>query len=164
MSPDHYPPDDPREWLNRARSNLVQARARQPGVYSGGPLLPGATGGREGPQVAPATPPGNLSLRPRPGAAPRPAGEGRRRGSGPGTRERPTQPIRGGGPLSRRRRASRARGVRGGPEACRGRGALGGGNPLGRARTIQREAGNQNGERRAMIRLTHELPDLLELR
>ncbi len=28
-----FPPDDPREWLNRARSNLVQARARVEGVY-----------------------------------------------------------------------------------------------------------------------------------
>lgn len=31
--PERYPPDDPREWLNRARSNLVQARNRQPRVY-----------------------------------------------------------------------------------------------------------------------------------
>ncbi len=31
--PDRYPPDDPREWLNRARSNLIQARNRQPGIY-----------------------------------------------------------------------------------------------------------------------------------
>jgi HEPN domain-containing protein len=28
-----FPPDDPREWLNRARSNLIQAKERQPGVY-----------------------------------------------------------------------------------------------------------------------------------
>ncbi len=28
-----YPPDDPREWLNRARSNLLRARARMPDVY-----------------------------------------------------------------------------------------------------------------------------------
>ena len=28
-----YSPDDPREWLNRARSNLLQARTAQPGVY-----------------------------------------------------------------------------------------------------------------------------------
>lgn len=33
MPPDRRPPDDPEEWLNRARSNLVQARARQPEVY-----------------------------------------------------------------------------------------------------------------------------------
>ena len=31
--PERYPPDDPREWMNRARSNLVRARARIPGVY-----------------------------------------------------------------------------------------------------------------------------------
>lgn len=31
--PDRYPPGDPREWLNRARSNLVQARSPQPGIY-----------------------------------------------------------------------------------------------------------------------------------
>ncbi len=28
-----YPPDDPREWLNRARSNLLQAQIDQEGVY-----------------------------------------------------------------------------------------------------------------------------------
>jgi HEPN domain-containing protein len=33
MPPERRPPDDPREWLNRARSNLVRARATQPGVY-----------------------------------------------------------------------------------------------------------------------------------
>jgi HEPN domain-containing protein len=33
MPHERYPPDDPREWLNRARSNLVQARALQPEVY-----------------------------------------------------------------------------------------------------------------------------------
>jgi len=33
MPPERFPPDDPREWLNRARSNLVQARAERPGVY-----------------------------------------------------------------------------------------------------------------------------------
>lgn len=33
MLPERFPPDDPREWLNRARSNLAQARAFQPGVY-----------------------------------------------------------------------------------------------------------------------------------
>jgi HEPN domain-containing protein len=31
--PKRYPPDDPREWLNRARSNLVQAKAKRRGVY-----------------------------------------------------------------------------------------------------------------------------------
>lgn len=31
--PDRYPPDDPREWLNRARSNLSLARAEAAGVY-----------------------------------------------------------------------------------------------------------------------------------
>jgi HEPN domain-containing protein len=31
--PERFPPDDPREWLNRARSNLELARARRPGVY-----------------------------------------------------------------------------------------------------------------------------------
>ena len=28
--PDRFPPDDPREWLNRARSNLAMARNRIP--------------------------------------------------------------------------------------------------------------------------------------
>ena len=31
--PDRYSPDDPREWLNRARSNLAQAKVDQPDVY-----------------------------------------------------------------------------------------------------------------------------------
>jgi len=31
--PIRYPPDDPREWLNRARSNLVLARASGEGIY-----------------------------------------------------------------------------------------------------------------------------------
>ena len=31
--PKRYPPDDPREWLNRARSNLAQAKAKRKGVY-----------------------------------------------------------------------------------------------------------------------------------
>jgi HEPN domain-containing protein len=31
--PKRYPPDDPREWLNRARSNLVRAKAKRKGVY-----------------------------------------------------------------------------------------------------------------------------------
>jgi len=29
---ERYPPDDPREWLNRARSNLALARATEPGI------------------------------------------------------------------------------------------------------------------------------------
>lgn len=33
MPPDRFPPDSPEEWLNRAKSNLLQARAEQPGVY-----------------------------------------------------------------------------------------------------------------------------------
>src|SRR5688572_2072722 len=33
MPPERRPPDDPREWLNRARSNLLRARATLPGVY-----------------------------------------------------------------------------------------------------------------------------------
>jgi HEPN domain-containing protein len=33
MPPERRPIDDPREWLNRARSNLLQAKAAQPGVY-----------------------------------------------------------------------------------------------------------------------------------
>lgn len=33
MPPDRFPPDDPREWLNRARSNLAQARLSSPDVY-----------------------------------------------------------------------------------------------------------------------------------
>lgn len=31
--PKRYPPDDPREWLNRARSNLARAKAKRTGVY-----------------------------------------------------------------------------------------------------------------------------------
>ena len=31
--PERFPPDDPREWLNRARSNLVRAQSKLPGVY-----------------------------------------------------------------------------------------------------------------------------------
>ena len=31
--PERFPPDDPREWLNRARSSLAQAKSRVPGVY-----------------------------------------------------------------------------------------------------------------------------------
>ncbi len=33
MPPERFPPDDPREWMNRARSNLIQARQQSPGVY-----------------------------------------------------------------------------------------------------------------------------------
>lgn len=31
--PQRFPPDDPREWLNRARSNLAIAKNRIPGVF-----------------------------------------------------------------------------------------------------------------------------------
>ena len=31
--PERFPPDDPREWINRARSNLTKAANRVPGVY-----------------------------------------------------------------------------------------------------------------------------------
>ena len=31
--PERYPPDDPREWMNRAKSSLVRARTRIPDVY-----------------------------------------------------------------------------------------------------------------------------------
>lgn len=31
--PERFPPDDPREWLNRARSNLALATSRSPAVY-----------------------------------------------------------------------------------------------------------------------------------
>ena len=33
MPHERRPPDDPREWINRARSNLVRAQANLPGVY-----------------------------------------------------------------------------------------------------------------------------------
>jgi HEPN domain-containing protein len=33
MPPEKPAPDDPREWLRRARSNLLQEKASQPGVY-----------------------------------------------------------------------------------------------------------------------------------
>ena len=31
--PERFPPDDPREWLNRARSNLARAKTPVPGAY-----------------------------------------------------------------------------------------------------------------------------------
>ncbi len=31
--PERFPPDDPREWMNRAKSNLVRSKNRVPGVY-----------------------------------------------------------------------------------------------------------------------------------
>ena len=31
--PERYPPDDPREWLNRAESNLALAKNRVEGAY-----------------------------------------------------------------------------------------------------------------------------------
>lgn len=31
--PERFPPDDPREWMNRARSNLAMAKNRIPDVY-----------------------------------------------------------------------------------------------------------------------------------
>ena len=31
--PERFPPDDPREWLNRARSNLARAKTRTDGAY-----------------------------------------------------------------------------------------------------------------------------------
>lgn len=33
MPPERLPPDDPKEWLNRANSNLLRAYIEQPGVY-----------------------------------------------------------------------------------------------------------------------------------
>ncbi|HEV3257302.1 MAG TPA: HEPN domain-containing protein [Gemmataceae bacterium] len=33
MARKRLPPDDPREWLNRARSNLARAGHTMPGVY-----------------------------------------------------------------------------------------------------------------------------------
>lgn len=33
MNVRRFPPDDPKEWLSRARSNLQQARAEMEGVY-----------------------------------------------------------------------------------------------------------------------------------
>ncbi len=32
-NPERFPPDDPREWLGRARGSLTRARQRLPGVY-----------------------------------------------------------------------------------------------------------------------------------
>ncbi len=31
--PRRFPPDDPKEWINRARSSLIRASSRLPGVY-----------------------------------------------------------------------------------------------------------------------------------
>ena len=33
MPPERFSPDDPREWLNRARSNLARAQTKISGVY-----------------------------------------------------------------------------------------------------------------------------------
>jgi HEPN domain-containing protein len=33
MPPERFPPDDPREWLNRARSNLSRAKSKIPETY-----------------------------------------------------------------------------------------------------------------------------------
>ncbi|MGO8704100.1 MAG: HEPN domain-containing protein [Candidatus Brocadiia bacterium] len=33
MPPERFAPDDPQEWLNRAESNIAQAKARGLGVY-----------------------------------------------------------------------------------------------------------------------------------
>lgn len=33
MSPERFPPDDPREWMNRARSSLAQAKHRIGEIY-----------------------------------------------------------------------------------------------------------------------------------
>jgi HEPN domain-containing protein len=33
MPPERFPPNDPREWLNRARSNLSRAKAKIPEAY-----------------------------------------------------------------------------------------------------------------------------------
>jgi HEPN domain-containing protein len=33
MLPERYSPEDHREWLNRARSSLLQAKIEQPGIY-----------------------------------------------------------------------------------------------------------------------------------
>lgn len=33
MPPERLSPDDPREWLRRAQSSLLQAQTEQPGVY-----------------------------------------------------------------------------------------------------------------------------------
>lgn len=33
MPAERFPPDDPREWLNRTRSNLLRAKAKVPDVY-----------------------------------------------------------------------------------------------------------------------------------
>jgi len=33
MLPERFPPNDPREWLNRARSNLSRAKAKIPDAY-----------------------------------------------------------------------------------------------------------------------------------
>ncbi len=33
MPLERFPSDDPREWLNRARSNLLRAKEEVPGVY-----------------------------------------------------------------------------------------------------------------------------------
>lgn len=33
MLPERLPPDDPREWINRAYSNLIQANIERQGIY-----------------------------------------------------------------------------------------------------------------------------------
>jgi HEPN domain-containing protein len=39
MTKQRLPPDDPREWLNRARSNLALAGHRVSGVYPKAPCF-----------------------------------------------------------------------------------------------------------------------------
>ena len=46
--PERFPPDDPREWINRARSNLIKAANRVPRRLPGRPLLRCPAGGRKG--------------------------------------------------------------------------------------------------------------------
>ena len=37
--PERFPHDDPREWMNRARSNLIRAENADTGGLLGGPVL-----------------------------------------------------------------------------------------------------------------------------
>ena len=44
--PERFPPDDPRDWINRARSNLTKAAHRVLGVYLADLCLRCPAGGR----------------------------------------------------------------------------------------------------------------------
>ncbi len=55
MSPERFPPDDPREWLNRARSSLALAKTRPPEAYLEDLCFEAQQAAEEAGEVIPAT-------------------------------------------------------------------------------------------------------------